>query len=258
LTKNSENLFALLKVKSKHGHYQSFHPLLNSILENDLQQPAGKNEESRQSYMEYCVPLSGKRILDIGANTGYFSFAAVNAGAEKLISVEGNLEHATFIQEAAKMLGFSNKIEVKSVYYDFSEDSRENFDVALCLNVLHHLGDDFGNKNVAMQDAKVEMISGLNRLAKRSKFLWLQLGFNWKGDRNSPLFENGSKDEVIQFIQDGVVNFWDVRNIAVANPISLQYEPLNQSNSQKFDKLGEFLNRPLFLLSSKLLPSDLR
>ena len=66
----------LMEMRSKHSDYQILHPHLCTLL-GDQAQPVGKHEAQRQRYMAKHLPLSGLSVLDIGANTGYFSFAAM-------------------------------------------------------------------------------------------------------------------------------------------------------------------------------------
>jgi hypothetical protein len=80
-----------------------------------------------------------------------------------------------------------------------------------------------------------------------------QMGFNWKGNRKLPLFDKGTKTEMIDFMKDSVEGYWAVERIwiAVRQPGGgIVYEPLSASNIQRENALGEFLNRPLFILRS--------
>ena len=246
-------LLNLIKTKSKHSDYQLLYPTLSNLLSEADYRPSGKYERERQSYMIKNCPLEGLRILDIGANTGYFSLAALDSGALHVTSQEGNAEHAEFIALSASCLAITEKILVCPSYFDFSESSTQTsrYDLILCLNVLHHLGDDFGDGGISLDAAKSEMINSLNRLSKSTKRCWMQLGFNWKGDRYRPLFKNGTKQELIEFVKKGIKDYWAVEKVAVFNPISKAYEDVNTTNLARFDQLGEFLNRPLFLLKSQ-------
>ena len=245
----ARSLQRLMQAHSKHSDYQLLHPSLSSLL-GHLPQPAGKHEAQRQRYMAQHLLLRGLSVLDIGANTGYFSFAALEAGAARVVSQEGNAEHAHFIALAAQGLGLDDRLEVRPHYYSFTDPSAERFDVTLCLNVLHHLGDDFGDQALSLDEAKAQMLMGLQRLARHTRHLWMQLGFNWKGDRMKPLFAGGTKAELIDFVQQGVQGHWRIDDIAVVNPQTRDYEPIDHHNLQRFDSLGEFLNRPLFRLTS--------
>ena len=165
------------------------------------------------------------------------------------MSQEGNVGHSNFIA-GGKRLGVEDRLEVRPDYYSFAAGSGECFVVTLCLNVLHHLGDDFGDQSLSLTEAKQQISLALNRLARTTRHLWMQLGFNWKGDRHRPLFASGTKSELIDYVRHNVQGHWHIDNIAVVNPKTRVYEPINDFNLQRFDTLGEFLNRPLFLLTS--------
>lgn len=245
----AERLAALVKANSKHSDYQLLHPMIRYAV-GDTYQPAGKQEERRQAYMQSSLPLSGKSVLDIGANTGYFSFGAIQAGATHVTAVEGNADHAKFIAEVARCLGIEQRLHVRHSYFDFSLADAEHFDIALCLNVLHHLGDDFGDQRIVLEEAKNEMVHALRAMAKKSTWMWFQLGFNWKGNRYKPLFPNGLKSELITFVTAACEGEWSIDKIAVFNPQTGDYEDSRDNLLGRFDKIGEFLNRPLFLLRS--------
>lgn len=247
----AENLRQLAKIESKHSTYQSIHPSLLPII-GDNYHPDGKYEKSRFDRMQTLTPMSGKNILDIGANTGYFSISASEAGAEHVTAIEGNDAHAHFIHHAANLLGFSQKLKVENKYFNFSENLHPTpFDITFCLNVVHHLGDDFGDPCIDLKEAKQRMLDALNKLATWTRLLWFQMGYNWKGDRTKPIFEKGTKPEMLNFIKSGISDHWEILDISAINPKTSAYESLNDFNIQRFDALGEFANRPLLLLSSK-------
>lgn len=235
--------------QSKHSDYQLLHPSVRALY-GDLPQPGGKHEEQRQRYMARRLSPAGLHVHDIGANTGYFSFAAIEAGAAQVVSHEGNPEHARFIALAAQALGVQDRLRSEASYFDFAGTARGTFDLTLCLNVLHHLGDDFGDARLGMAQAKDAMLAALNGLAGHTRQLWFQLGFNWKGDRSRPLFPGGTKAELVDFVRSGTSRHWSVEDIAVVNPRTREYEPLDAENVARFDQLGEFLNRPLFRMRS--------
>jgi SAM-dependent methyltransferase len=244
-----KTLSELILAHSKHSDYQTLHPSILRLMP-DLPQPAGRHEHAREMYMKRHLSVESMRVLDIGANTGYFSFYCIDAGAKQVVSQEGNQEHANFIRTAASSMGLAHKLEVRSVYYEFDERAPDQFDLVLCLNVLHHLGDDFGGLQLNIIEAKSRILAALNSLAEVSTLCWFQLGFNWKGDRNLPLFEHGTKRELIDFVRQGTEGHWHIERIAAADPHSRDYENLSDQNMPRADELGEFLNRPLFLLRS--------
>jgi hypothetical protein len=82
--------------------------------------------------------------------------------------------------------------------------------------------------------------------------LVFQLGFNWKGNRNNGLFKNGTKRELIDFINQGIKGFWEIQTIGIAESVDNEYvfNDLNEINIQRNDEIGEFLNRPIIILKS--------
>ncbi|HGY5298795.1 TPA: hypothetical protein ACNU26_004232 [Aeromonas salmonicida] len=122
------------------------------------------------------------------------------------------------------------------------------------LNVLHHIGDDFG----VVSDERGCLASAADMLRKYSSlgsYLVFQMGYNWKGDLNKPLFNNGTKSEVIELLESVTAGYWDIIStlIAVQTSTGVTYLPKNDENIVRNDEYGEFLNRPIFILKSKLL-----
>jgi len=58
---------------------------------------------------------------------------------------------------------------------------------------------------------------------------------------------------MIRFIKEGSQDNWEILNIGVAEStkVGIKYIDLNKRNIRRDDSLGEFLNRPLFILKSK-------
>lgn len=245
-------LAELVRQRSKHSSYQLLHHSVARLLGEGAPPVAGKGEPQRWRCIENHTRLAGARVLDIGANTGYFSFAALEAGASEVVCYEGNEHHARFIQLAAEALGVDDRLTVRAGYYPFDgaapEASGRPFDVALCLNVLHHVGDDFGDPRLRLAAARTRMQEGIQHLADVSRTLVLQLGFNWQGDKARPIFEHGTKDEMIDFVQQASVGHWLVRHVAVAEGPARSYRPLDEHNRLRDDAMGEFFNRPLFVM----------
>ena len=191
-------------------------------------------------------------MLDIGGNTGFFTFAAIEEGAKEVYYVEGNKAHADFVELSARALDILNKINIINEYYNFYSD-KKRYDVCFLLNVLHHLGDDYGDSSISINRAKELMLEQLNSISGRVKTVVFQLGFNWKGNRELCLFENGTKRELIEFILKGIEGRWSIREIAVAERYeqTIKYVSVDDMNIKRDDTLGEFLNRPIFILDSK-------
>jgi SAM-dependent methyltransferase len=240
---------------SKHSNYQILAKDLKSLIPNNDVIVRSRFEEERLKYMLSLMQFEGKKILDIGGNTGFFSFELIKKGALSVVYYEGNKAHAEFVKEASALLKYDDKIAVFDRYLSFeSELENESFDIVLLLNVLHHVGDDFGDKSLSIDRAKEAILNTLNYLAYKTKYLFFQLGFCWRGDREKLLFKDGTKKEMIDFVVNGTNHNWEIVDIAVPELIDgqISYTSLNDRNIVRNDSLGEFLNRPIFALKTKL------
>ncbi|MED7788019.1 class I SAM-dependent methyltransferase [Francisella sp. 19X1-34] len=242
-----KELKKMYESQSKHSQYQLLSNDLSKILNISDISINSRYEKERLNFILEKVDLKNRKLLDIGGNTGYFSFEALSFGAKSVTYYEGNEKHANFVESAADLLAVQEKITIHKKYYDFVNS--EKYDATLLLNVLHHIGDDFGDDKLSIERAKKEMISLLYRALESSKILIFQLGFNWKGDPKLPLFKEGTKEELIEFITKGLNHNYKIE-IGIAEKIDNQiiYKNLNKKNIRRNDSLGEFLNRPIFII----------
>lgn len=201
---------------SKHSQYQELATGLRNVLDIKDSITIKRYEKERLNYTVQNLNPSGANVLDIGGNTGYFTFELLSRGAESVDYYEGNQNHANFVSLAANVLNYQNKVTVYDEYYLFLKNSEKVYDIVLLLNVLHHVGDDYGDKNLNITNAKKEIISNLNCMAERTTYLVFQLGFNWKGNRNLGLFEHGTKRELIDFILSGCNKYWEIINVGIS------------------------------------------
>lgn len=255
MTQSEQKLVELYNKASKHSNYQLLHPRLAGLFPHGEVQAKSRHEAERLAYFSRNVDLENKVVADVGGNTGYFTFGVLDHGAMHVNYFEGNLEHALFVETAAKQLSLSDRITVNARYVDFAHEGIGcSADVILLLNVLHHVGDDYGSTSFDRADALAHISASLRNLARQAQFLIFQLGFNWKGDRNLPLFEHGTKAEMIRFVRTACNRAWEVNKIGVAQREhqGIVYRDLDSKNVERDDSLGEFLNRPVFILSSQL------
>ncbi len=244
-------LVQLYNKVSKHSNYQILASNFQKhIMWSDLDIQS-RYEKERWKYITSMIEFSGKKILDIGGNTGFFSFEAANKGARYVDYYEGNLDHARFVSLSADYFDLNKIISVHGEYYIFDKMDI-CYDISFLLNVLHHLGDDYGDASTK-KTAKQYMLKQLIQMSFVSKTLVFQLGYNWKGRREENLFENGSKQEQIDWIIQGTREHWEIEHIGIAvkSDLGVEYMDMNEENVKRFDYLGEFLNRPLFILKSK-------
>ncbi|HVX00676.1 MAG TPA: hypothetical protein VHA52_09630, partial [Candidatus Babeliaceae bacterium] len=199
----------LYSESSKHSNYQILPESVANLLVNYSITVKSRFERERLSCILSHIDPKGKCVLDIGGNTGFFSVEILDKGAKRVAYFEGNKSHADFVSLATSILGYSKKIKIYNRYYSFTED-KFTYDIALLLNVLHHVGDDYGNTDSSIEDAKRLILSQLNFMAYRAKVIVFQLGFCWKGNQDLLLFKNGTKSEMIDFIVEGSKDYWTV------------------------------------------------
>jgi len=247
-----ENLKTLYEKNSKHSNYQILTPKLEKLIGKKNITTKSRNEEKRLKYILKNVSIFQKKVIDVGGNTGYFSFSSLDSGAKHITYIEGNKNHSDFVSSAAEALNYKEKISIVSNYVNLEDDTIiDSSDVFFLLNVLHHIGDDYGNisdKNIALN----HITNVLQKLSSKTTTLIFQLGFNWKGNPKLPFFENGTKLEMINFIKKVSDQHWNIKHIGIAESIEQEpvYKELNDTNIQRINALGEFLNRPIFILET--------
>ncbi len=251
---SDQRLIELYHNTSKHSNYQVLASRLQKLLGPNEFEINSRWESERLAYINQHVDVAGKVVGDIGGNTGYFTFELIDRVPKEVFYFEGNEHHAKFVSEAAEQLELSERIHVTHEYFLFEKDSpslKHRVDILLLLNVLHHVGDDYGDPAISVERGLENIASSLRNIAICCQQLVFQLGFNWKGDRNSCLFEQGTKSELIDFVRSSVAGVWHVDRIGIPVKIANQivYQDLNSDNIVRDDSLGEFLNRPLFVLS---------
>jgi 2-polyprenyl-3-methyl-5-hydroxy-6-metoxy-1,4-benzoquinol methylase len=244
-------LIELYKSTSKHSNYQILPEILRKHIGDQFKQTISRYEKERMVYVKKYVSFQGKQVADIGGNTGYFSFEAIDSGASNVNYFEGNQVHAKFVETASSFLKLP--IHVNNEYVDFKENLNGSpFDILLLFNVIHHLGDDFGDQSIDIEEAKREMQAAIRFFHTKTKTLVLQLGYCWKGNRNFLLFAEGTKKEMIEFVQEAIFELFTIEHIGIPSLIDGEtiYQDENEYNIIRNDNLGEFRNRPIFILKS--------
>jgi SAM-dependent methyltransferase len=83
--------------------------------------------------------LKGKRVLDLGSNAGYWSLAAIEAGADFVLGIDGrqmHIDQANLVFEAKDVERSRYQFELGNIFdYDFAQQ----FDVVLCLGLMYHI-----------------------------------------------------------------------------------------------------------------------
>jgi len=88
--------------------------------------------------MGFPKDLSGKTVLDIGANDGFFTFEAERRGAKRVLAMDRHpADHRGFAL-ACELRGSKAEYVMGSVY-DLSPETHGIFDVVFFFGVLYHL-----------------------------------------------------------------------------------------------------------------------
>jgi len=246
------DLLQLYSNISKHSNYQSLPRALQDHLGEQKILTKSRYEYERFNYILKKLNITDMTILDIGGNTGFFTIEALINDAKKVYYYEGNKEHSLFIEKALQLLQLNHRAVVSNQYYRFDNNDLLKFDLTFLLNVLHHTGDDYGPTRSSLDAVKNDILIQLNQISKQTRFLVFQLGFNWRGDIKNGLFKNGTKQEMIDFITSGIHSHWKIESIGIAEKIDdkIEYREANSNNLVRNESLGEFLNRPLFIMKS--------
>jgi len=81
--------------------------------------------------------LTGKSVLDIGCNAGFYSIEMKRRGAERVLGIDSDDHYLAQARLAAEVLGLEIEFRRQSVY-DI-QALGESFDVVLFMGVLYHL-----------------------------------------------------------------------------------------------------------------------
>jgi tRNA (mo5U34)-methyltransferase len=81
--------------------------------------------------------LTGKTVLDLGCNGGFFSLQMKRRGAERVVAVDYDPRYLAQARLAAEVTGLEIEVRELSVY-DVAA-LRERFDVVLFMGVVYHL-----------------------------------------------------------------------------------------------------------------------
>ena len=249
----NQTLLNLYQNASKHSNYQVLPKRVQALLPQEAVSVTSRWEGERLDYLCARLDVAGMRLADIGGNTGFFSFELLDRGAASVDYYEGNAEHCSFVTHAAEQLRLADRLHTHHGYLNFECPALPVYDAVCLLNVLHHIGDDYGDKATRADQVQSTIINALKVMARHARYLILQLGFNWQGDPKRPIFGNGTKAEVIDLV-DSVAGDYKTLAVGIAGRNrdgTVAYRDLDATNVHRDDTLGEFLNRPLFILRSR-------
>ncbi len=88
---------------------------------------------------QHAIPadLTGKSVLDIGCNAGFYSFEMKRRGAARVLGIDSDPEYLAQARFAASVLGADVEFRELDIYR--IAELRERFDLVLFMGVLYHL-----------------------------------------------------------------------------------------------------------------------
>jgi tRNA (mo5U34)-methyltransferase len=103
-----------------------------------------RHEQRRRYFFDALLrvhggSLSGRRVLDLGCNAGFWSLQAIEAGADFVLGVDGrqmHVEQASLVFEAKGVDRARYRFEEANI---FEHDFTEKFDIVLCLGLMYHI-----------------------------------------------------------------------------------------------------------------------
>jgi tRNA (mo5U34)-methyltransferase len=96
------------------------------------------NEKFQRFAPHLPEDLSGKSVLDIGCNAGFYSIEMKRRGADRVVAIDSDERYLSQARFASETLGFANIEFAKLDVYDVGALA-EKFDVVIFMGVLYHL-----------------------------------------------------------------------------------------------------------------------
>lgn len=101
----------------------------------------GDYPRSKFAGFAHAVPadLTGRTVLDIGCNAGFYSVEMKRRGAARVVGIDSDDRYLAQARVASEALGFGNGVEFRNLsVYDVAALG-ERFDLVIFMGVLYHL-----------------------------------------------------------------------------------------------------------------------
>lgn len=248
LTNDLDELKELLITKSKHGNYGMLPPALLKV-DPSLSPYSNSNRLDQQRYDWFSkkINFEGKKLLDIGANIGYFSLRLATEHNTIITAYEPFEPHARSIELSKRILGLTdNEFTIINKGVSFEEiSSLRKVDIILFLNVLQHAGEDYDAEHVrSLVNWREYAVKYLNNLKKVGEYLIFQMGYTWLGHEGRFCEDKDILDYTMKILSDAgwsIVSCGTV--VDLHNPTYADYQ-LNKSgrNCPSFVSKWDIIN----------------
>jgi len=251
----------LLLAAGKHGLYQmlpeqliSKYPQLKKYSHTD------RIDNKRYNWFSSKLNFENKKVIDIGANIGYFSFRLNYEENTENYTYEPFQQHCIAINEIRNLLNISeNKFIIKNEGVDFDNiDNLPKSDIVLLFNVVQHAGEDFDKKYVQNSEQwKIHVSKYLTKLSTKTRFMVFQTGYSWLGHKNVLCQDNEIIEFSEQLLNSGgfkIINCGMIKNI-----FNQKYIDIDLNKHRKIfliSKIKKFIAD--FLASKKIIKANYR
>lgn len=126
--------------KKEHGENSAneyMHQSSVDRLVKNFESPERDAYQQPEKVMAYLGDLNGKKVMDIGAGSGYFSVKLADKGAE-VIAADVNEEFQEHLKQRIQSENLKN-IELRKIPYDNPGLKDEEVDLVFLVNTYHHI-----------------------------------------------------------------------------------------------------------------------
>ena len=251
----SRELIEKFNLESKHSQYQRFpefigdQPPPNNIFwRDDRPRLALLHREIDFGHLE--------TLLEVGSNIGYFGLSLKHDHPHlKIYFYEIDQAMRELSRDLAEMVGLTDCYFFADAF-DSSTENTPDADLLLCMNVLHHIGRDYGPE-MAPEAVKSQVQEELSFIRSKCRQLAFQIGMNWGGNKKTPIWPQGNEKDYVCEVHEmlGSAGFGDIRLFsAVRTDDMVQYVEADTAqagelslNTLENGLVGEFYKRPIFL-----------
>ena len=117
-----------------------FHNLRLDGVPTAPRHPLGDFPTNFWQHFKHVIPedLTGRTVLDIGCNAGFYSFEMKRRGAARVLGLDHDADYLAKARFARQILGLDVEFRQLEVY-DLDQLGQEQFDLVLFLGVFYHL-----------------------------------------------------------------------------------------------------------------------
>ncbi len=219
-----EEIKAYLLSQTKHGLYQMLPPsLIAKVPELEKFSFTGRFDDKRFDWFSNKLDFDGKKVMDIGANIGYFSFRLSSEKNALLTIYEPHQPHIKAIESIKSVLKIPDK-KINCVNQGVGLDDIKNLpeqDIVLLFNVLQHAGEDYDKKYVKeisqWRDYTVKYLRALRGKAENMVF---QMGYSWLGHEDNFCNDKDIIPFTVSLLQDAG---WKIKHCGVIGNVFNTY-----------------------------------